>query len=744
MRHSADAQGSSGDASRSQSYRLLELTEFEFAFPVAEQERDQARRRFLTLLVDPSQERSQGTTGYVRKAFDLSRTHTFAIKGLLKGTDKTSACDEAALREEYKAQLRLSQLRGFPRLYGTGQSPDGPVIVMEWIEGKSLRQAEGELLAQAKDRFELAAQLGHDLYAILAGMGVLSTTMAHRDLSPSNVMIKTGEHGITEQADRGRFDLCIVDFGSTTFLDEYDPRFTVNTSILRHGTPEYAPPEMLADSGEGILELRQSPAIDVYAAAGILYEVASGRTPYQLASHPGEVPYDIKTQGPPPALAAPGHEALCEAVMQALSPQQGQRPTAAQMRDACAADIHDATAQETIWRSTQTEPLSPFKAQVASGSRSVTSASNARPAPTAHAMTRRQLVAIGAVGTAAAAAVGLGAFALGRSMHREDEVFPGASAAAPQPGKAAYCAKDAGSGLWGYLDAQREWVVTPRFAEAPRLFSEDLAAAADPDTGLWGYLDTAGNWSIRPAFDAAGDFSEGYAFAYRRAANGDDEHFGWIDAEGAWSITLSPEDGATFVSGGAFFSGLAPLALGADGLYGYMGTDGTWAIAPVFRSALAFGDGDLACATDQDGNVGWIGKDGSWVIDPGNWAEARTFHEGRAAVADQESGLWGFIDSSGTLAVSNGFAQTRDFHGELAAAQDEATQLWGYIDAQGAWAIDPTFASAGDFAHGLAPAQDVATGLFGYIDDTGAWVFSPEFADANFGTRARGVEVTLA
>ncbi len=47
--------------------------------------------------------------------------------------------------------------------------------------------------------------------------------------------------------------------------------------MFRGATADFAPPEMLSDDIPGLAELRKSPAIDVYAAASVVYQLACGR-----------------------------------------------------------------------------------------------------------------------------------------------------------------------------------------------------------------------------------------------------------------------------------------------------------------------------------------------------------------------------------------------------------------------------------------------------------------------------------
>ena len=75
--------------------------------------------------------------------------------------------------------------------------------------------------------------------------------------------------------------------------------------MFRGATADFAPPEMLSDDIPGLAELRKSPAIDVYAAASVVYQLACGQAPYDLHAV-GEdgvpvSPYRAKMAAPAPA-----------------------------------------------------------------------------------------------------------------------------------------------------------------------------------------------------------------------------------------------------------------------------------------------------------------------------------------------------------------------------------------------------------------------------------------------------------
>lgn len=264
--------------------RVLHLEAFEPACTLAPSEADAYERRFVTLLQEPGAPRAGGLGSVVRVSNLWGEV--FALKVL-------ALPDEEAFRAEYRLQRAVSGLEGFPRVYGCGRLGDERVLVMEWVEGVTLAKAARILAVDDDERVSplVAARIGRDLFELVARMRFVEGGIAHRDISSGNVMVRTDRLSLDEQVDEGAYDLCLVDFGSAATVDAAEG---AACEAHRGATADFAAPELLA----GADGRAATAAADVYAAASVVWMLATGEPPFGAAeSHGAAELREAKIQG---------------------------------------------------------------------------------------------------------------------------------------------------------------------------------------------------------------------------------------------------------------------------------------------------------------------------------------------------------------------------------------------------------------------------------------------------------------
>ncbi len=222
-------------------------------------------------------ELGRGGMGIVYQARQRSLNRTAAVKMILRG-EWASAADQARFRSEAESAARLDHPHIVP-VYEVGEYDAQPYFVMKYVEGVTLanRLAEGPMPPR-----EAAAILAPicDAIHFAHERGIL-----HRDLKPSNILIDL----------EGRPH--VTDFGLAKRV-EGDAQLTRSGAVL--GTPCYMAPEQAAGN-RGQL----SPATDVYSLGTILYQMLTGRPPFQAATPVDTVLLVLEQDPLPPRLLNP-------------------------------------------------------------------------------------------------------------------------------------------------------------------------------------------------------------------------------------------------------------------------------------------------------------------------------------------------------------------------------------------------------------------------------------------------------
>jgi serine/threonine-protein kinase len=288
-----------------------------------------------------------GAMGQVYRARQIALEKTVALKVLhpdLAG-DETFA---ARFHREAKAASRLDHPNSM-RVLDFGAEPDGMLyIAMEYLDGRSLLRAMDD-----ESPFPVARVVDILMQALGALVVAHDMGVVHRDLKPENIML------LDATDDEGRHvDMVkVCDFGIAKICDrapeDLGPgsiRGPLTTQGLVVGTPEYMSPEQ----GKGDpLDARS----DLYSVGVMLFQLLTGRLPFQAETALGLVYKQVHDAPPAPSDVQPGVDRYLEKVcLKALAKRPADRyQTAREMRAALRGRYPDASSRFPLALASQPE-----------------------------------------------------------------------------------------------------------------------------------------------------------------------------------------------------------------------------------------------------------------------------------------------------------------------------------------------------------------------------------------------------
>jgi serine/threonine protein kinase len=233
-------------------------------------------------------------------------------------------------------------------------------IVTELLSGKDL----GKVLAAHSgglplDRLlDFGIQLA-DALAAAHGRGII-----HRDLKPTNLFVQADE-----RLPNGRLKVC--DFGLARDLTS-SSRVTRAGEVF--GTPAYMAPEQWSRAAV-------DPGADLYAVGCILYEMVTGRIPFEGPSMPAFMAQHLTQPPVPPHNLKPGIPAgLNDLVLSLLSKEAANRPPSASEVLAILTRLRDVRRQAPAPARRQAAPAKTPGIRVPSGlMRTLASHAKSRP-----------------------------------------------------------------------------------------------------------------------------------------------------------------------------------------------------------------------------------------------------------------------------------------------------------------------------------------------------------------------------
>jgi serine/threonine protein kinase/Flp pilus assembly protein TadD len=231
------------------------------------------------------EEIGRGGMGIVYKAEDKELGIKVALKMIRPEHSKSPRFIERFKKETLLA--RSISHENVIRIHDIGELNEIKYISMEYIKGQNLKE-----LIQTSGSLSIETTINISKQISKALKAAHQKGIIHRDLKPQNIMVDSGG------------DVHAMDFGVAKTFDDFETSLSKGIT----GTPPYLSPERA--KGE-----KSDPRSDIYSLGIIMFEMLTGKRPFEAETMEGYLHKHIYLEPPSPSMLNPQIPAFLERII---------------------------------------------------------------------------------------------------------------------------------------------------------------------------------------------------------------------------------------------------------------------------------------------------------------------------------------------------------------------------------------------------------------------------------------------
>ena len=198
-----------------------------------------------------------------------------SVRYVLKVLRSAGDANFKRFKREAEILMSVQEEPRIARIIDFGEAGDNAFIIMEYVNGKNLKQLKEEFAFDEQSVLQIAREMVVAMQYIWNNYSVI-----HRDIKPENIMLDEN------------FCLKILDFGLSKQCTDDEESTNITIAMSGLGTPGYMSPEQFSDARNA--DFRS----DIFSLGATMCFLLTGKKPFNGRT-PMEIYHDTLANSPP-------------------------------------------------------------------------------------------------------------------------------------------------------------------------------------------------------------------------------------------------------------------------------------------------------------------------------------------------------------------------------------------------------------------------------------------------------------